>query len=255
MKQTLSPPILALRPEISSQQDKSANMTSWYPKPLSTLIFRTVQRCIQVLPARLLRIRPFGVYEIRLGKRTSKPMQAATKSPCQVRWVANQADAHRLVELATAENIAAWNGTTRRAAFVWQESQPLGVAWIAAEWFAEDELGLHYRLADDEVWLFAAVVAPKFRRQGHYHSLLEFLREELSREEVQRILLGVSMGNKPSQYAHAGQNARQLGTIFAAKCLGLAFCKVGGRVRRVSKRGWAWRRAVELVVDRTDDLT
>ncbi len=234
-------------------------MTSWLQKSLSSLLFRTVQRCVQALPSRLLRIRPFGVYqirlkevrleEVRLGPKTNDPKQEVSGSPYQVRWVACAAEADRLSELATAENIAAWNGTTRRAVAIWQKERPLGVAWVAAERFAEDELGLRYQLADDEVWLFAAVVAPDFRRQGLYKQLLEFLIERIASTETNRILLGISQGNSPSQKAHLQYGAKQVGTIFAAKSLGLVVCKVGGQVLRISKQGWAWRRDVEVAVD------
>ena len=224
-------------------------MTSWLPKPLRSLLFRTVQRCVQALPPGLLRFRPFGVYEIRLPRNASVSTLAATDMTSRVSWITSQDEALRLAEIATAENIAAWNGTTRRAAVVWNENQPIGVVWVAVEWFAEDELGLHYRLAKDEAWLFAAVVVPAFRRRGLYTQLLEFLKAEMPRDGFDRILLGVSVGNMPSQNAHASQGAKQMGTIFAAKCLGIAVCKVGGRVCRVSKWGWAWRRAIELVVE------
>ena len=152
-------------------------MRSWLYKTLSSLLFRTVQRCVQALPSSLLRFRPFAVYEIRLGDLA----QSAASSPSQVRWIASQDEAHCLSDLATAENIATWNGTTRRAAVLWKENRPVGVAWVAAQRFAEDELGLHYQLADDEVWLFASVVAPNFRREGCYTQLLEFLKAELPR--------------------------------------------------------------------------
>ena len=239
--------------DIETRNRKTVSkMISWLPKLLGSLLFRMVQRCVQALPSSLLRFRPFAVYEIRLGEIClGEPTQAASDQSGQVRWIASQDEARQLDNIATAKNIAAWNGTTRRAAVLWKKNRPVGVAWVAAQWFAEDELGLHYQLADDEVWLFASVVAPDFRRQGSYTQLLEFLKAELPRGGFTRILHGVSVGNTPSRKAHARQGARQLGTIFAAKSLGLAVCKVGGLVRRVSRRGWAWRRAVELVVDRT----
>ncbi len=226
-------------------------MISWLPKLLSSLLFRSVQRCLQALPAWVLRFRPFGVYEIRLGqhKSDSSPV-AMAETPYQVRWITSQEEARRLSELATAENIASWDGTTRRAVAVWKNDHLLGVTWIAAEWFAEDDLGLHYRLADDEVWLFASIVAPDVRRQGLYTQLLDFLKTELPQDGYGRILLGISLGNKPSHNAHFRQGAKQLGTIFAAKCLGFSACRVGGQVCRVSKKAWAWRQGVELIVER-----
>ena len=147
------------------------------------------------------------------------------------------------------KNIASCNGTTRRAIAVWQDEKLVAVAWVAAESFAEPELGLHYQLGDNEVWLFAAVVNPDYRRQGIYRQLLQFLIQELSQTQVQRILLGVSSGNVPSQQAHHHQGATKLGTIFALKGLGFAFCKVQGQVKVASHRRFAWRRNIEIKVE------
>lgn len=229
-------------------------MTRWFPNSIRLLLYRTVQRCVQALPASLLRVRPFGVYEIRLSPSTSRPVEKAMNPARQVRWIGSHAEADRLGDLATAENIATWNGTTRRAAAVWQNDQPVAVAWIATESFTESELGLHFLLDDDEAWLFAAVVAPALRRQGLYQQLLEFVKPELAHNNSTptnyRILLGVSNGNLPSQKAHGRQGAKQLGTIFAIKSLGLSFCQVGGQVRQISRRPWAWRRTITLAVER-----
>ena len=141
-------------------------MTSWFTKSLLPPFFRTAQRSVQALPASLLRIRPFGVYEIRLPRCVTEHSQPDANSPCQVRWIASQDEARCLGEIATAENIADWDGKTRRAIALWKNDKPVGVAWIAAESFAEEELGLHYRLADDEVWLFASGRCPCFAATG-----------------------------------------------------------------------------------------
>ncbi len=229
-------------------------MTRWFPQSIRLLFYRTVQRCVQALPASLLRVRPFGVYEIRLLPSTPRPDGNTAHPACQIRWIDSHAEASGLGDLATPENMATWNGTTCRAAAVWQNDQPVAVAWIATESFTESELGLHFLLDDDEAWLFASVVAPLLRRQGLYQQLLEFVKSELAHDgstpASYRILLGVSKGNQPSQKAHGRQGAEQLGTIFAIKSLGLSWCQVGGQVCRISRRPWAWRRTIELAVER-----
>jgi len=223
---------------------------SWFSKLLVPLLYRLIQRCVQAIPPSLLRFRPFGVYEIGLPQHHHEPRNSSTDSARQIKWITSRDEARCLTELATDENIAKCNGTTHRAVTVWQDQKLLAVAWVAAEFFTEHELGLHYRLSEDEVWLFAAVVAPEYRRQGIYRQLLQFLIEELSQTKVERILLGVSIGNQPSQQAHSLQGARQLGTIFAVKCLGLVFCKVQGHVKKASRHGLAWRRQIEITVER-----
>jgi len=222
---------------------------NWFSRLLVPLLYRSVQRCVAALPASLLRFRPFGVYAIGLPQQTSEPQDTTVDQTRQIKWITTQDEARCLGELATDENIASCNGTTRRAAAVWQAQELVAVVWVAAESFSEDELGLDYHLHHDEVWLFAAVVDPAYRRQGIYRQLLQFLIEELSQTQVKRILLGVSSGNKPSQLAHLRQGAKQLGSIFAMKCLGFVFCKVQGRVKKAPPLGLRWRRKIEITVE------
>ena len=214
------------------------------------------KKLVGSLPAWLFRFRPFGVYEIPLTTQMGNPvsMQLPRRGTrgaldCQIRWVADRAEAGMLRRLASQESIDALNSTTRRAAAAWLDGQAIACAWIAAEWFEEPELGLRFEMQPTEVWLFAAAVDPSRRDQGVYRQLLEFLIAELRRSDVQRILLGVAFGNEPSRRAHARQGATSVGAITVARCLGLTICRRVGRIRLLSPRAMAWQRSIRLAVD------
>jgi GNAT superfamily N-acetyltransferase len=219
-----------------------------------TLIYRTAKKLVRLAPPWLLRFRPFVVYEISLARSVdlpagTSPRRTSGQLDCQVRWVTGPAEAAMLRHLASQDNIAALNSPTRRAAAAWLNGEAIACAWIATESFEERELGLRFELKPTEVWLFAAVVDPGRRDQGVYRQLLEFLIEEVGRGDVQRILLGVTVGNEPSRRAHARQGATQVGAITAVRSLGFAACRPVGRVQLLSRRAMAWRQLIRLVVN------
>jgi GNAT superfamily N-acetyltransferase len=221
-----------------------------------THIYRAAKKLVRLLPAWLLRFRPFGVYRIPLPKSGDTPAPApfsprSTRSPlvCQVNWVTSPEAAALLRHLAMQECLDALNTTTRRVAAGWLNGEAIACAWIATESFDECELGLRFELTSTEVWLFAAVVDPRYRDQGVYRQLLEFLIDELGRGGVQRILFGVTLGNEPSRRAHARQGAKQIGSITAIRSLGLTVCRVVGGVRLLSPRAISLRRPIRLGVE------
>jgi GNAT superfamily N-acetyltransferase len=216
----------------------------------SSFLYRMGKTLVDLLPERLLRCRPFGVYEIQLPKSVD---QSATKTApdfvCQVRWVVNDAEAAQLRPLAGADNIAALDFTTRRAAAAWQDGQLVGCAWIATERFEERALGLRFELQNGEAWLFAAMVDPLRRNHGVYRQLLEFLIRELGAEGLRRILLGVTAGNEPSRRAHARQGAVEIGAIFAICSFGVTLVGCRGGVRRLSRLPASWGQPIRLAVE------
>jgi GNAT superfamily N-acetyltransferase len=221
-----------------------------------TSLYHTAKRLVRTLPPWLLRFRPFGIYEIPLPKSDDAPAAmpflprcSGGQIDCQLGWVTGSAEGAMLRHLATKESIATLNSSTRRAAAAWLNGQAIACVWIATESFEECELGLRFELKPNETWLYAAVVDPELRDRGVYRQLLEFLIDELSRADVQRILLGVTFGNEPSLRAHARQGATQVGAITAVRSLGFTFCCRVGRVRRLSPLSLAWRRPIRLVVE------
>lgn len=163
--------------------------------------------------------------------------------------MADRAEADRLRHLAAADNLNALDFTTRRIAVAWLNDRPIGCAWIATGSFEESELGLVFELQPGDAWLFAAVVEPSSRNKGVYSQLLAFLIEELKRDGIRRILLGVTFGNDASQRAHARQGATKVGEITAARCLGVTICRRIGRVSLMSPRAIALNRFIRLAVD------
>ncbi|HMP06281.1 MAG TPA: hypothetical protein PJ982_08035, partial [Lacipirellulaceae bacterium] len=203
----------------------------------STLLYRAGKRLLHMAPASLLRARPFNIYEIPLQRAddNSKTEQLPKRDsrgelPCDVRWVTDGAEAAALRPLATADNLAALDFSSRRAAAAWCDGQPVACAWIAAGHFEETELGLRFELRPAEAWLFAAVVAAAQRDRGVYRQVLRFLVDELQREGLQRILLGAPLGNEPS------------------RSLGCTICRTSGHLQRASSGGFALRQPIRLIV-------
>jgi hypothetical protein len=191
------------------------------------------------------------------GRRLMRRNRAAQAAPNStvIRWVADGAEAAMLRGLASQQCIDAFNLRTRRAAAAWLGGEVIACAWMATESFDESELGLRFELQPSEVWLFAAVVESSRRDQGVYGQLLEFLSDELRLQAVRRILLGVTVGNEPSRRAHARQGARQVGSTFAVRSLGITLCWRHGDVRRLSPLSFTWRRPIRLAVISPAEVT
>ena len=210
----------------------------------STLLYRAGKRLLHMAPASLLRARPFNIYEIPLQRAddNSKTEQLPKRDsrgelPCDVRWVTDGAEAAALRPLATADNLAALDFSSRRAAAAWCDGQPVACAWIAAGHFEETELGLRFELRPAEAWLFAAVVAAAQRDRGVYRQVLRFLVDELQREGLRRTPRGATRGNNPSRRAHARQGS-----------LGCTICRTSGHLQRASSGGFALRQPIRLIV-------
>ena len=169
---------------------------------IKPLLYRSGKPLVKRLPAWLFRARPFGIFEIQLAKSSTNADRMVEEEhgfECQIEWIANQAEASGLRSVANPQTIATFDAQSRRVVAAWLDGQIIGCAWIATNSFEEQDLGIRFQLQPTEVWLFAAVVGEPYRNQGVYRQLLQFLCEELSRTEVQRILLGVASGNEPSR--------------------------------------------------------
>lgn len=217
-------------------------------------VYRCGKRLMEALPAWLFRFRPFRVYEIVLTNATDtmpserSPSNAPSATPnYEIRWILDAAEAAELRSVASAATISDCNFTTRRAVGVWLDGRVIACAWLARGTFKEIELGLMFELQPNETWLYAAMVDPAHRRQGVYRQLLDFISREL-KNDVERILLGVTFGNERSTRAHARQGSTELGTIICARSLGLTICFLRGRVRRLPQLSRNWREPVRLEV-------
>jgi GNAT superfamily N-acetyltransferase len=223
--------------------------------PASTSLYRVAKRAVNALPPWLLRVRPSVVYQIRLGSTIrnggdAPPPDSVTSglSAVDIRWVVGRGEAASLQPLASARCVAEFDDASRRVAAAWIDGQPVGCAWVATGSFTEADLGIRFELSADEAWLYAAAVTPACRNRGVYRRLLEFVIDELGRAKIRRVLLGVTAGNEPSRRAHARQGAVEVGRVFAARVLGIPFCRISGRLERRVPSASAGRPVVGLAV-------
>lgn len=196
-------------------------------------LYQVAKRAVDMLPASVLRLRPFRVYAIPLVN------DVANANPCHdggpapyndARWLTTRTELEAVATIADRENVASWDGSARRAVVAWRASEPVGAAWIATRCFEERQLGLRFELASDEAWLHSAAVVPEHRRQGVYRHLLDFVIRSLAVEGRRRLLLGVATGNEPSRRAHEAMGAAGIGHVAAARVCGLTACSTAGKV-------------------------
>ena len=214
-----------------------------------TRLYRHMQRLVRLAPEWLVRFRPFAVYEIRLRGMNEQLLPRAAVLPCRVNWISDSAEATALRPLTRAENIALLETRTCRAVAAWHNDRAVGCVWIARDAFEEVELGLRFELRPSEAWLFAANVDSQWRNQGVYAQLLDFISVELARSGLERILLGVTLGNEPSRRVHERHGAVRVGSIMAIRSLGFRCCFRTGQISRSVSHPITWRRAIWLSVD------
>jgi len=128
---------------------------------MTTRSYNVARRVTRLLPAWLIRFRPFAVYEIRLNDAAAQPRPRSKELQCQVNWITNPADVAALRLLTSDENIKLFDAHSRRVATVRTSDHAVGCAWVAWESYEESELGLQFLLRPSEVWLFAASVDPQ----------------------------------------------------------------------------------------------
>ena len=193
-----------------------------------------------LIPANVLRWRPFRVYAISVGAGDTSPTKETKESSdLTVRW-ATADDLPKLTSLSPQETIDLWDPADQRAAVAWIGNSAIGIAWISRGTFAEPELGMMMRLQNNEVWLFAAHVLSTHRQQGVYRTMLAFVLRQLASEDVSRVLLGVSLGNVASVKAHECHGASAVGSLVVARafsCFSVARCN--GTIVRESKLPFA----------------
>ncbi|MEM8944144.1 MAG: GNAT family N-acetyltransferase [Planctomycetota bacterium] len=228
-------------------------MQSRWKQSIALGMFRVAKGCLRILPSHVLRFRPFAVFEVAIGEHANAAaarVHQVVDESVELRWIADRGEFEESGSLVDPRNIRNWDDNSRRAAVVRQNGQVVGVAWVATGSYTEAELGLAYHLEPDEVWLFASVVDPRYRRRGLYTALLSFVIAELQAARCKRLLLGVSTGNQASLRSHLGVGAKRLGSIFVGKSLGIVCCTTHGKVGRLSPSAIAWRRPIVVSIGR-----
>lgn len=216
---------------------------------MKSSLYHVARRVFHLLPEPLIRFRPFAVYEIRLNYTAAQPRPRTKELQCQVNWITNPADVAALRLLTSDENIKLFDAHSRRIATVRTNDHAVGCAWVAWESYEESELGLQFLLRPSEVWLFAASVDPQWRNQGIYGELLDFIISELGRLGLQRILMGVTLGNEASRHVHARHNAKRLATVIAVRSLGFHCCARTSLVKRTASCPLKWRQPIKLSIE------
>jgi len=100
--------------------------------------------------------------------------------------------------------------------------------WMASNIFMESGLTIRYELEEDQAWLFAAYVEKRFRRQGIYTQILEFMLPDLQASGKSQVLLSVNPDNVASRVVHEKYARRKVGSAIAVRVLGIAACTVSG---------------------------
>ena len=98
-----------------------------------------------------------------------------------------------------------------------------------------DRLGIKYDLQPHQVWLFAALVDPQFRRQGIYLKVLSFMcsagQQEFATDasDSPQFLLCVNPYNIASNRAHQKFAKEVYGRAYSLKFLNMAACVCFGK--------------------------
>ncbi|WP_145171750.1 hypothetical protein [Rubripirellula lacrimiformis] len=180
----------------------------------------------RIIPEHWFRFRIFRVFELApAAERRSQGEQrsvASASDELSFRWCQTDEDfaaANRLTYYSSPqESIAADAPKSACLAIDWAE--PVGGVWLAQQCFDESDLGLHFQLADDQQWLFAAFVAKSHRRKGIYRKLVNHVLQDQSL----RTFASINPTNKASIAAHTPFIRRTAGTCVAVRIFGWANC-------------------------------
>ncbi len=113
--------------------------------------------------------------------------------------------------------------------------------------FEETELGLRVLLAEDQAWLFAALVDKSLRRRGVYSRMLKFIVTELANQGLPHQLVAVNPNNLASKHAHRQYALRQSGTVVAVRLLNVGCCLAFGTIDQSNYVTWnAAKRPIEI---------
>jgi GNAT superfamily N-acetyltransferase len=196
------------------------------------LVFQASERLTRLIPARLFRLRLFGIFQVSLAGKSipDRALPGTRPVEASVAWITSHTEAIRCASHFDLANGEGWDGVHHQGVVANWRGTPAGIAWLRRDGFEESDLGVQFLLTKSEVWLFGASVARQFRRRGVYTQILERLRQDLPDQGICRLLLAVTCGNSASSTAHRRIGARRIGLALALR--------VGG---------WTW-----LVTDQPD---
>lgn len=100
----------------------------------------------------------------------------------------------------------------------------LGGLWGGIESFHEQNLGVRFRFADDQSWIYCAFVDKDARGMGVYKRILSFTATDLVDKGYKRILAVIQPWNRASMRIHNKYVDRKLGSMVAIRIF--SFCTV-----------------------------
>lgn len=184
----------------------------------------------RINPVWLFRFRHFLVYQMDVDSFTD---QRKSESPIDVSWCA-QADQIQAVENLTY--VEARNLNPKHTAAQAKSGEHLaGALWAVKHELAEVDLGIRFELDPDQVWLFAALVDAKFRRQGVYRRVLSFVCRRCDADFADnengpaQLLLCVNPHNIASNRVHQKHAQETLGRVVCFRFFNVGVCLCQGK--------------------------
>lgn len=181
----------------------------------------------RIVPEWLFRCRRYVIFEMKPGGDIAVNPKYADDG-LQLRWCESEPD-YRTVERVTyfQRDNQPFESEACLAAF---EDKIVAGFWCAMNDFVETELGVTYKLQDDQTWLFAAQVDNDFQGRGIHQRVLQFMIAGLNDRGYPKVLLAVNPNNKPSIFAHQKHATRELGKILAIRFLKTTLCFTGNHI-------------------------
>lgn len=198
-------------------------------KILKALREKGIRFCIAIVfdryvPAWLLRVRRFNVYEMETNVEAHAQTAIAT-----VQWSTSEEETLAVERfMGPIRSVVDVGADDMRACYVKIDGEIAAVFWMASNIFMESGLTIRYELNEDQVWLFAAYVEKRFRRRGIYTQILEFMLHELQKSGKTKAYLSVNPDNVASRIVHEKYARRKAGVAIAIRFLGMAACTVSG---------------------------
>ncbi len=189
----------------------------------------------RIVPHWLFRFRHFVVYEMDPRQLDSmvNAGKAIADSQIHVSWCDSEEDIRAAEKLTYTS--AAEVGDDFKIAQAKSDQQLAGVLWAVRNNFTEDELGIKFDLKSNQIWLFAALVDPRFRRQGIYAQVLRFTCCEGESKFATdaagspQFLLCVNPHNIASNGVHKKYAKEVFGHAFSFKFFNVAACFCFGK--------------------------
>ena len=189
----------------------------------------------RIVPSWLFRFRHFVVYEMDPQRLASVEdvRKNHTDSLINISWCETEQDVRTAEKLTYTS--AAEVGDDFKIAQAKSDQQTAGALWAVRNSFTEDELGIKFDLRSKQIWLFAALIDSRFRRQGIYAQVLSFMccegESKFARQasDSPQFLLCVNPHNIATNRVHQKYAKEVLGQAFSFKFFNVAACFCFGK--------------------------